>query len=131
MNVISNKPIIYSSANADDKTKEPTKDERTRREKLGQVWQKGKGWIQKANETGLTGKVLDFFGLGEYKPADSSGGAPVDTKPTSPPIEEKKRLTSTQKLVVGAIVVLVVGTIAYSLVNKNANKGVKSSKGGK
>jgi hypothetical protein len=122
MNVISNKPIIYSSANADDKTKEPTKDERTRKEKLGQVWQKGKGWIQKANETGLTGKVLDFFGLGEYKPADSSGGTPVDTKP---PIEEKKGLTSTQKLVVGAIVILVVGTIAYSFVNKNANKGGK------
>jgi len=123
MRVISNKPIIYSSANADDKTKEPTKDERTRKEKLGQVWQKGKGWVQKANETGLSGKVLDFFGLGEFKPAESSGGAPVDT--TTPQIEEKKGLSSTNKLVIGAVVVLLVGTIAYSLVNKNANKAVK------
>ena len=123
MRVISDKPIIYSSANADDKTKEPTKDERTRKEKLGQVWQKGKGWVQKANETGLSGKVLDFFGLGEFKPAESSGGAPVDT--TTPQIEEKKGLSSTNKLVIGAVVVLLVGTIAYSLVNKNANKAVK------
>lgn len=123
MKVISNAPIIYSSANADDKTKEPTKDERTRKEKLGQVWQKGKGWVQKANESGLSGKVLDFFGLGEFKPAESSGGAPVDT--TTPQIEEKKGLSSTNKLVIGAVVVLLVGTIAYSLVNKNANKAVK------
>jgi len=116
MNVISNKPIIYSSANADDKTKEPTKDERTRREKLGQVWQKGKGWVQKANETGLTGKVLDFFGLGEYKPTEGGGNAPVDT-----PIEEKQGLSTNVKLIIGAVVVILVGTIAYSLVNKNAS----------
>jgi hypothetical protein len=125
MRIISNKPIIYSSANADDKTKEPTKDERTRREKLGQVWQKGKGWIQRANETGLSGKVLDFFGLGEYKPAETSGGAPVDTQNTLPPIDEKKGLSKTAKIVVGAVVVVLVGTIAYSLMNKNANNGGK------
>lgn len=125
MRVISNKPIIYSSANADDKTKEPTKDERTRREKLGQVWQKGKGWIQKANETGLSGKVLDFFGLGDFKPAESSGGAPVDAQNTLPPIDEKKGLSKTAKIVVGAVVVVLVGTIAYSLMNKNANNGGK------
>lgn len=125
MRIISNKPIIYSSANADDKTKEPTKDERTRREKLGQVWQKGKGWIQKANETGLSGKVLDFFGLGDFKPAESSGGAPVDAQNTLPPIDEKKGLSKTAKIVVGAVVVVLVGTIAYSLMNKNANNGGK------
>ena len=119
MRVISNKPIIYSSANADDKTKEPTKEEKTRKEKLGQVWQKGKGWVQKANQTGLTGKVLDFFGLGEFKPTDGGGDAPVDT---TPPIEEKKGLSTNVKLVIGAVVVLLVGTIAYSLVNKNASK---------
>ena len=121
MRVISNKPIIYSSANADDTTKEPTKSEKTSMEKLGKVWQTGKGWVQKANETGLTGAVLDFFGLGEYKPATSSGGAPINTTPTLPPIAEKK-------LIIGAVVVLLVGSIAYSLVNKNANKGVKLKK---
>jgi hypothetical protein len=128
MRVISNKPIIYSSANADDTTKEPTKSEKTRMEKLGKVWQTGKGWVQKANETGLTGAVLDFFGLGEYKPANSSGGAPINTTPTLPPIAEKKGLSSTTKLIIGAVVVLLVGSIAYSLVNKNANKGVKLKK---
>lgn len=100
----------------------PTTTNIEKMKKKGFIWDKAKGaWTKaqgfwgKAEETGILGKVGDYFGLNLGNKPSPDGGAPIDTtEPINETPAEEKGMSKNMKIGLAVGGVIIVGLIIYA-----------------
>jgi len=103
-----------------DTTTVPTVAETNRRAKLGQVWQRGKGWIQEGKLQGAVDTAGGLFG--SFKNLFGGGSTPsaIDTTiPQGTPTVGKMGMSTGAKIGIAVGGAVVLGLIIYAVTKKN------------
>lgn len=79
------------------------------------AWTKAQGFWGKAEETGILGKVGDYFGLNLGNKPSPDGGAPIDTtEPITETPAEEKGMSKNMKIGLAVGGVVIIGLIIYA-----------------